>query len=85
VALPVPGALVEIEVVAARWTERPRLHVCRSWWRRAFAAKLRSAAVAVVARRYAGMVHGFAGLPQITPAATQAIDDLAGDIRRSLA
>jgi len=38
---------------------------------------LRSAGVEVVARRYAGMVHGFAGLPQITPLATQAIDDAA--------
>jgi len=46
---------------------------------------LRSAGVEVVARRYAGMVHGFAGLPQLTPVATQAIDDIAGDIRRSLA
>ena len=51
----------------------------------AFAERLRAAGVEVVARRYAGMVHGFAGLPQITPVATQAIDDLAGDIRRSLA
>ena len=51
----------------------------------AFAARLRAAGVEVVARRYAGMVHGFAGLPQLTPMATQAIDDLAGDIRRSLA
>lgn len=51
----------------------------------AFAERLRAADVEVVARRYAGMVHGFAGLPQITPVATQAIDELAGDIRRSLA
>jgi acetyl esterase len=51
----------------------------------AFAERLRAAGVEVVARRYAGMVHGFAGLPQITPVATQAIDELAGDIRRSLA
>ena len=51
----------------------------------AFAGRLRAAGVEVVARRYAGMVHGFAGLPQITLVATQAIDDLAGDIRRSLA
>ncbi|MGB7738626.1 MAG: alpha/beta hydrolase [Steroidobacteraceae bacterium] len=51
----------------------------------AFAARLRAAGVEVIARRYAGMVHGFAGLPQITPVATQAIDDIAGDIRRSFA
>lgn len=49
----------------------------------AFAARLRAAGVEVIARRYAGMVHGFAGLPQITPVATQAIDAIAGDIRRS--
>lgn len=49
----------------------------------AFAERLRVAGVEVVARRYAGMVHGFAGLPQITPVATQAIDDIAGDIRKS--
>jgi acetyl esterase len=51
----------------------------------AFAARLRAAGVEVIARRYAGMVHGFAGLPQITPVATQAIDDIAVDIRRSFA
>ena len=51
----------------------------------AFAERLRTAGVEVISRRYAGMVHGFAGLPQITPVATQAIDDLAGDIRRPLA
>jgi acetyl esterase len=51
----------------------------------AFAERLRTAGVEVISRRYAGMVHGFAGLPQITPMATQAIDDVAGDIRRPLA
>jgi acetyl esterase len=51
----------------------------------ALAARLREAGVEIRARRYAGMVHGFAGLPQITPVATQAIDDIAGDIRSSLA
>ena len=51
----------------------------------AFAARLRAAGVAVATRRYAGMVHGFAGLPQLTPVAAQAIDDIAADIRSSLA
>jgi acetyl esterase len=51
----------------------------------AFAAGLRAAGVEVIARRYAGMVHGFAGLPQITPVASRAIDDIAADIRKSLA
>ncbi|MEY2919314.1 MAG: hypothetical protein RL261_619 [Pseudomonadota bacterium] len=50
-----------------------------------FADRLRAAGVAVTARRYTGMVHGFAGLPQITPVASQAIDDVAADIRKSLA
>jgi acetyl esterase len=50
-----------------------------------FADRLRAAGVAVTARRYSGMVHGFAGLPQITPVASQAIDDVAADIRKSLA
>ena len=49
------------------------------------AARLQSAGAAVSARRYAGMVHGFAGLPQITPVAWQALDDIAGDLRQSLA
>ena len=51
----------------------------------AFAARLLAAGVDVISRRYAGMVHGFAGLPQITPVATQAIDDMAGDIRSTFA
>ena len=51
----------------------------------ALAERLRAAGVEVVARRYTGMVHGFAGLPQITPVATQAIDAIADDIRKSLA
>lgn len=51
----------------------------------ALADRLRAAGVTVTARRYAGMVHGFAALPQITPVAWQAIDDIAGDIRDSLA
>jgi acetyl esterase len=51
----------------------------------ALAGRLRAAGVQVVARRYAGMVHGFAGLPQITSVATQAIDAIADDIRQSLA
>ncbi len=49
------------------------------------AARLQSAGVTVIARRYAGMVHGFAALPQITPVAWQSIDDIAGDLRQSLA
>ena len=50
----------------------------------ALAARLRAAGVAVSARRYAGMVHGFAGLPQVTPVAWQALDDISAEIRSSL-
>lgn len=50
-----------------------------------FAARLLAAGVDVISRRYAGMVHGFAGLPQVTPVAAQAIDDIAGDIRSTFA
>ena len=50
----------------------------------ALAARLRVAGVAVSARRYAGMVHGFAGLPQVTPVAWQALDDISAEIRSSL-
>jgi acetyl esterase len=44
------------------------------------AATLRAAGVPVVSRRYAGMVHGFAGLAHITPVAVRAIEDLVVDI-----
>lgn len=46
----------------------------------ALAAKMQAAGVAVTMRRYAGMVHGFAGLAHLTKVAVQAIDDLARDI-----
>jgi acetyl esterase len=50
----------------------------------AFIARLQAAGVSVTARRYPGMVHGFAGLPQVTPTANVAIDDAAADLRASL-
>jgi acetyl esterase len=46
----------------------------------ALAARLRTAGVPVVSRRYAGMVHGFAGLSHLTPVAARAIEDIAADI-----
>lgn len=51
----------------------------------AFIARLQAAGVPVIARRYPGMVHGFAGLPQVTPTANEALDAVAGDLRDSLA
>ena len=51
----------------------------------AFAQAARAARVEVIARRYLGMIHGFANMPQMTPVAGRAIADLAADITRSLA
>jgi acetyl esterase len=51
----------------------------------AFARHLAAAGVAVRLQRYAGMVHGFAGLPHVTPAADRALDDLAANLRAALA
>lgn len=50
-----------------------------------FARAARAAGVEVIARRYLGMIHGFASMPQMTPMAGRAIADLAADIARSLA
>lgn len=50
----------------------------------AFAARARAAGVAVVARRYLGMIHGFASLPALGPVAGRAIGDLAADMRAVL-
>ena len=49
----------------------------------ALAAQLRTAGVPVVSRRYAGMLHGFAGLSHLTPVAARAIEDIAADISDS--
>jgi acetyl esterase len=50
----------------------------------AYAARLISAGVAVVSRRYLGMIHGFASMPSITPVAARAMHDIAGDLRAAL-
>ena len=47
----------------------------------AFADRVRDAGVPVVARRYLGMLHGFAGLPHLTPVAARVIEDIAADLR----
>lgn len=51
----------------------------------AYAGKLRAAGVPVIARRYLGMIHGFASLPFITEVANRAMADLGADLRAALA
>jgi acetyl esterase len=46
--------------------------------------RLRSAAVAVLGRRYLGMIHGFVSMPYLTPMANRALADVAADIRAAL-
>jgi acetyl esterase len=48
----------------------------------AYAARLREARVPVAARRFAGMVHGFAGMTAVTPVAGQALDWLVEELVR---
>lgn len=43
----------------------------------AFAEHLRKGGGRVQLQRYSGMIHGFAGMPQLTPVALQAIDVIA--------
>jgi len=50
-----------------------------------FARRLLAAGVTSSITRYPGMIHGFAGLPQYTPFADQAIDDIARAIRGAFA
>ncbi|HSE13819.1 MAG TPA: alpha/beta hydrolase, partial [Rudaea sp.] len=47
----------------------------------ALGRKLSAAGIPVVVRRYAGMIHGFAGLAHLTPCARQAIEDIAADMK----
>ena len=49
-----------------------------------YAARLRESGVTVFARRYLGVIHGFASLPFATPLANRALADLASDLRASL-
>jgi len=46
--------------------------------------KLRQAGVAVTARRYLGMIHGFASMPYVTAVANHALADVAADLRVAL-
>lgn len=50
----------------------------------AFAARLEQAGVPVAMRRYPGMIHGFVGLPQLTPAARDAIGFIDDRMRAAL-
>jgi acetyl esterase len=47
----------------------------------AFARRLSGTGVTTSLKRYPGMIHGFAGLPQHTPVAVQAITRVARAIR----
>ena len=50
----------------------------------AYVDQLRAAGVAVVGRRYLGMIHGFASLPHVTAVANHALIDIATDLRAAL-
>lgn len=52
---------------------------------RAFVNRLRFLGVPVEERVFAGMIHGFAGLPQLTPTADQCLTWLAGRVRAATA
>jgi acetyl esterase len=49
-----------------------------------FAERLRAAGVAVTVRRFDGMIHGFVGMPHVTPVAASAIEFLAANFRSAL-
>jgi len=50
----------------------------------AYAAALVAAGVPVVARQYAGLIHGFFGLGHVAPAAAEATAELCGELRALL-
>lgn len=50
----------------------------------AYIDKLRQAGVAVTARRYLGMIHGFASMPYVTAVAHHALADVGADLRVAL-
>jgi len=49
-----------------------------------YANRLRAAGVAVLGRRYLGMIHGFVSMPYLTSMANRALADVAADIRAAL-
>ncbi len=46
--------------------------------------RLRAAGIAVLGRRYLGMIHGFVSMPYLTPMANRALADVAADVRAAL-
>ena len=49
-----------------------------------YADRLRAAGVAVVGRRYLGMIHGFVSMPYLTSSANRALADLGADLKAAL-
>ena len=49
-----------------------------------YANRLRAAGVAVLGRRYLGMIHGFVSMPYLTAMANRALADVAADVRAAL-
>jgi acetyl esterase len=49
-----------------------------------YASRLQAAGVAVLGRRYLGMIHGFVSMPYLTPMANRALADVAADTRVAL-
>ena len=49
-----------------------------------YADRLRAAGVAVVGRRYLGMIHGFVSMPYLTASANRALADLGTDLKVAL-
>jgi acetyl esterase len=49
-----------------------------------FVERLRAADISVAARRFDGMIHGFVGMPHVTPMAGSAIEFLGASLRSAL-
>jgi acetyl esterase/lipase len=49
-----------------------------------FVERLRAADISVAARRFDGMIHGFVGMPHVTPMAGSAIEFLSASLRSTL-
>jgi acetyl esterase len=50
----------------------------------AYADRLRDAGVEVIARRYLGVIHGFASMPYVTAMAQRALADVGADLKTAL-
>jgi acetyl esterase len=49
-----------------------------------YADRLRGAGVEVIARRYLGVIHGFASMPYVTAMAQRALADVGADLKTAL-